>query len=58
LDPLLPQGLPREQYFNSRAVIDACIPFERRANFPQVASISPELAEKTRAKWGKVLDLN
>jgi UbiD family decarboxylase len=58
LDPLLPQGLPREQYFNSRAIIDACIPFERRANFPQVASISPELAEKTRAKWGKALDLD
>jgi UbiD family decarboxylase len=58
LDPLLPQGLPREQYFNSRAVIDACIPFERRANFPQVASISPELADKTKAKWGTVLDFS
>jgi hypothetical protein len=39
-------------------VIDACIPFERRANFPQVASISPELAEKIKAKWGKTLDFN
>ncbi|MBI4526253.1 MAG: UbiD family decarboxylase [Deltaproteobacteria bacterium] len=58
LDPLLPQGLPREQYFNSRAIIDACIPFERRANFPEVASISPELADKTRAKWGNVVDFS
>lgn len=57
LDPLLPQGVPRERYFNSRAVIDACIPFERRADFPAVASISPEFAEKIRAKWGKTLGL-
>jgi UbiD family decarboxylase len=56
LDPLLPQGLPREQYFNSRAVIDACIPFERRASFPAVASISPVMAEKIRKKWGETLD--
>ena len=57
LDPMLPQGVPREQYFNSRAIIDACIPFERRANFPEVASISAGYAEKIRQKWGKVLDL-
>jgi len=57
LDPLLPQGLPRERYFNSRAVIDACIPFERRADFPEVACISPAYAEQIRAKWGKIFDL-
>src|SRR3990170_131122 len=50
LDPMLPQGLPRERYFNSRAVIDACIPFERRADFPEVACISPAYAEQIRAK--------
>lgn len=58
LDPLLPQGLPRERYFNSRAIIDACIPFERRADFPAVACISPEFAEKIRRKWGRELDFS
>lgn len=58
LDPLLPQGLPRERYFNSRAVIDACIPFERRADFPAVACISPDYAEKIRQKWGRELDFS
>ncbi len=57
LDPLIPQGVPREQYFNSRAIIDACIPFERLASFPKVASISPAYADEIRAKWGKTLDL-
>jgi UbiD family decarboxylase len=57
LDPLLPQGVPREQYFNSRAVIDACVPFERRGDFPEVVAMSPELTEKITAKWGKVLGL-
>lgn len=58
LDPLLPQGLPRERYFNSRAVIDACIPFERRADFPAVACISREYAEKIRQKWGREIDFS
>jgi UbiD family decarboxylase len=57
LDPLLPQGLPRKQYFNSRAIIDACVPFERRHDFPEVVAMSPELTEKITAKWGKVLGL-
>jgi UbiD family decarboxylase len=58
LDPLLPQGLPRERYFNSRAIIDACIPFERRTDFPAVASISPEYADRIRQKWGRQLDFS
>jgi len=58
LDPLVPQGVPREQYFNSRAIIDACIPFERRANFPEVACISTGYADKIRQKWGRELDFS
>jgi len=58
VDPLMQQETPRERWVNSRAVIDACIPFERRANFPPVASISPEFAETIRAKWGKIIDLS
>jgi len=58
LDPLVPQGTPRDATFNSRAVIDACIPFERKKDFPPVAAISPEYAETVRAKWGKILDLS
>jgi 3-polyprenyl-4-hydroxybenzoate decarboxylase len=57
LDPMIPQGTPRDQTFSSRAVIDACIPYDRLKDFPPVAAISPEYAAKIRAKWGKMLDL-
>jgi UbiD family decarboxylase len=56
LDPLVPQGTPRNQTFNSRAVIDACIPFDRREDFPAVAAISREYAATIRKKWGETLD--
>ncbi len=41
---------------NSRAVVDATRPFEWRDEFPPVAESSPELAAKTREKWGHLLD--
>ena len=40
---------------NTRAVIDACIPWTRRDTFPKVARSSRELDERTRAKWAHVL---
>ncbi len=42
--------------FNSRAIIDACRPFDWRDEFPPVAQSSPELHKKTLEKWGSLLD--
>jgi UbiD family decarboxylase len=41
---------------SSKAVIDACRPFDHLAQFPEVAEASKALQEQTRAKWGKLLD--
>jgi len=51
LDPLLDQ----ESSTNSRAVIDACRPFERLDEFPRVARSSPELIKRVRDKFARVL---
>lgn len=40
-----------DRLYNSRMVIDACIPYERRDTFPQVAQTSRELAREVRAKY-------
>jgi 3-polyprenyl-4-hydroxybenzoate decarboxylase len=51
VDPLTPPGaLP----FNSRAVIDACRPYERIADFPEVAESSPELVASVSRRWPEV----
>jgi 4-hydroxy-3-polyprenylbenzoate decarboxylase len=41
---------------NSRALVDACRPFEWIDEFPHVAESSPELMEATIDKWGHLLD--
>ncbi len=51
LDPLLDKGSST----NSRAVIDACRPFERLKDFPPVARASPELRRRVEAKFADVL---
>jgi len=51
LDPLLEQ----KSSTNSRAIIDACRPFERLKDFPQVARASPELTTKVREKFAEIL---
>ena len=53
LDPMAydPDGDRR----NSRLVIDACVPWRRREDFPIVARSSPELDERIRAKWSSIL---
>jgi UbiD family decarboxylase len=48
-DPLL---VDHSVPYNSRAIIDACIPYERRDDFPAVAETAPELLEKTARDWG------
>ena len=43
-----------EKLYNSRVVIDACIPYERLETFPRVAQTSPELAAEIRARFPDV----
>jgi 4-hydroxy-3-polyprenylbenzoate decarboxylase len=40
-----------DKLYNSRVVIDACIPYERLDSFPAVAQSSPELAAEMRRKF-------
>ncbi|MGH6769544.1 MAG: UbiD family decarboxylase [Xanthobacteraceae bacterium] len=51
LDPILDKASST----NSRAVIDACRPFERIKDFPMVAKASPELRQKVAEKFADVL---
>ena len=51
LDPLLDAASST----NSRAIIDACRPYERLADFPMVARASPELREKVKEKFAGLL---
>jgi 4-hydroxy-3-polyprenylbenzoate decarboxylase len=47
LDPRLPKGVPR----NSRAIVDACRPYEMRGDFPPVVRSSAELREQVLRKF-------
>ena len=40
-----------DKLYNSRVVIDACIPYEHIDDFPTVAQSSLELAAKVREKF-------
>jgi UbiD family decarboxylase len=51
LDPRIPRGV----WYNSRAIIDACRPFERLEDFPIVARSSPELRERIERKFAHIL---
>jgi 4-hydroxy-3-polyprenylbenzoate decarboxylase len=51
LDPMLDKASST----NSRAMIDACRPFERLNDFPRVARSSPELIKKIAEKFADVL---
>jgi UbiD family decarboxylase len=51
LDPLL----DKTSSTNSRAIIDACRPFERIEDFPLVARASPQLREQVKAKFADIL---
>ena len=41
-----------EKYYNSRVVVDACIPYEHRNDFSPVAETSLELKKKMIEKYG------
>jgi len=51
LDPLLDKASST----NSRAIIDACRPFERLKDFPPVAQASPQLRRQVREKFAGIL---
>jgi hypothetical protein len=51
LDPMIHPGA--KALMNSRAVIDACRPYEWKERFPEVAEISPELRKKCCKKFGR-----
>lgn len=55
LDPMLADLA--KPWSTSRAVIDACRPFERLETFPRVVAVSPELVERVVRRWGDVLKL-
>jgi 3-polyprenyl-4-hydroxybenzoate decarboxylase len=52
LDPIIH---PSKKGFNSRAIIDACRPFEWMKDFPKVAESSKEVLDATEKKWGRIL---
>lgn len=51
LDPLV----FGDELYNSRAIIDACIPYEHRHDFPKIAETSPEYREVMMAKYGDII---
>ncbi len=53
-DPMF-VAYPYDAPFSSKAIIDACRPWEHLHDFPAVAEASKELQEKTRAKWKDLL---
>lgn len=53
LDPRIPEG---KKGLNSRAIIDACRPYQWKDKFPPVAESSPELNEATMKKWRDVIE--
>jgi 3-polyprenyl-4-hydroxybenzoate decarboxylase len=49
-DPMFvayPYGAP----LSSKAIVDACRPYDRLEDFPAVAEASRELQEKVKGKW-------
>jgi len=55
LDPLIRK--PTKAFYNSRAIINACKPFDWMSEFPIAVKSSPELVAKTKAKWAKKMGL-
>jgi UbiD family decarboxylase len=53
-DPMF-VAYPYDAPLSSKAVIDACRPWDHLDEFPIVAEASKELQEKTRAKWKDLL---
>jgi len=52
LDPMIPSGSPP---LNSRAIIEACRPFEWIDKFPPVVGSKKEYLDAVKEKWGNLL---
>ena len=54
LDPMLldPDTTP---WVTSRALVDACRPYDRRGDFPDVVAVSEALADRVERTWGAAL---
>ena len=46
-----PMGLPGQPAYNTRALIDACRPFEHLGDFPAVAESSAQVLDRVAQKW-------
>lgn len=56
LDPRIsPENRAKRVFNNSRAVIDACRPYEWREQFPAVVDVSKNLEKATLARWSSVI---
>lgn len=55
LDPVIRK--PANGFFNSRAIIDACKPFEWIDEFPPVVQYDPEFKKRIKERWGSALGL-
>lgn len=56
LDPMLTaDDKAGKRLWNSRAIINACKPFDRLDTFAPVAESTPELMKSTKAKWAWLL---
>lgn len=53
LDPMIPHDA--KSFHNSRAVIDACRPYERLKDFPTVTRATPELLARVKEKFTDIL---
>lgn len=52
LDPIIPKG---KKGFNSRAILDACRPYEWLKDFPRSLEVPADLARRVKEKWGSAL---
>lgn len=53
LDPMIRK--PTNAFFNSRAIIDACKPYEWMDEFPQSIKTSADLVQRVKDKWGELI---
>jgi len=53
LDPIIPKD---KKGFSTRAIIDACIPYDWKDQFPAVVKAPDELMRAVKEKWGSILD--
>ena len=60
LDPMSSAGLVPDgtRMFNSRVIVDACVPYELKTKnlFPAVVGASPELRARVEGKYGAMLE--